>query len=153
NKQRERISLESSFVILWLNCVGLRFGIKSHYIIRSCEMPLMGKLTVLIPTFNEEQNLAGCIASLNDLPAEIVVVDSFSTDETMNIAKKMKVSILQRVFDDYASQKNWALEQIQSDWILILDSDERLTEALRKEIRLLLQSEPPYHAYSILRNA
>ena len=117
-------------------------------------LPALPGITAIITTFNEEQNLAACIESLLWCDA-VLVVDSFSTDRTAEIARSYpKVRFEQRTYYGSASQKNWAMDQVESEWILIFDADERCTEALRDEIAGLLASGPrgPSHdAYTIKR--
>ena len=82
------------------------------------------RLSAIITTFNEEANIAGCIESLLWCD-EILVVDSFSTDRTPEIAQGYeKVRFYQRTYFGSASQKNWAMDQVPNDWILIFDADE-----------------------------
>lgn len=87
-----------------------------------------------IITFNEEQNIAEVLNSL-DFCDEIIVVDSFSTDKTKAIATAFpKVKFFENEFEDYTKQRNLALHLAKNDWILFLDADERLTPALKTEI-------------------
>jgi glycosyltransferase involved in cell wall biosynthesis len=94
------------------------------------------KLIVIILTFNEEMHLKRCIESLQNLKAEILVVDSFSTDRTLEIARSSGARILQHQFLNHANQFNWALEQLNSnfDWVLRIDADEVVTTELCNEI-------------------
>lgn len=71
---------------------------------------------------------------------EVIVMDSFSQDKTVEIAQTFGVKILQRKYDGPANQKNWAIPQAQNSWVLILDADERLTPNLIQEIKTFLQS-------------
>lgn len=108
-------------------------------------------IAAVITTFNEEHNIGACIESLAWCD-EIVVVDSFSTDRTVEIASaNAKVRLLQRQYFGSASQKNWAMDQTDKDWILIFDADERCTEALRQEIQALLAAGPEHEAYTVKR--
>ena len=91
------------------------------------------KITAIIPTLNEEIHINAAINSVS-FADEIIVIDSFSSDKTVEIAKSLKVRLLQRKFDDFSSQKNYAIEQATHDWIYVLDADERVTDLLRKEI-------------------
>ena len=93
----------------------------------------MSKITAIIPTLNEEIHIEAAIQCL-DFADEIIVIDSFSSDKTVELAKKHKVKILQREFDDFSSQKNYAISQASHNWIYILDADERVTPAVREEI-------------------
>ncbi len=108
-------------------------------------------VSAIITTFNEEQHIAGCIESLLWCD-EILVVDSFSTDRTAEIAQGYeKVRFVQRTYFGSASQKNWAMTQVEHDWILIFDADERCTPALQREIQSLLAGNPTHEAYTIKR--
>lgn len=86
----------------------------------------MGTITAIVLTFNEEIHLGRCIKSLQPVCDEIVVVDSFSTDRTCEIAKELGARVYQNPFVNQAVQFNWALENcdIQSDWIWRVDADE-----------------------------
>jgi len=107
-------------------------------------------LTAIIPTFNEEENISEIIDNLS-FADEILVIDSFSTDKTVAIAKEKSVRIIKRKFDDFSSQKNFAISQAENDWIFILDADERITPALRDEIFSKLQNKSNYSGYWIPR--
>ncbi|HYU32286.1 MAG TPA: glycosyltransferase family 2 protein, partial [Thermoanaerobaculia bacterium] len=108
-------------------------------------------ISAIITTFNEEQNIAGCIESLLWCD-EILIVDSFSTDRTPEIAQGYeKVRFYQRTYFGSASQKNWAMDQVPNEWILIFDADERCTPALQKEIETLVAGAPKHEAYTIRR--
>src|SRR3990170_3491878 len=91
-------------------------------------------LSILILTLNEEQNLPACLESVK-WADEIVVLDSFSKDQTVEIARAHGVRVIQRRFDDFAGQRNFAMEHIsfRHPWIFHLDADERFTVALREE--------------------
>jgi glycosyltransferase involved in cell wall biosynthesis len=91
---------------------------------------------VLIPTFNEEVNLPDCLASVCGWAEDVWVVDSFSTDRTVEIAREAGVNVVQHPFEGYAQQKNWALESLpfRGEWVLILDADERVSPELAAEI-------------------
>lgn len=110
------------------------------------------RLSAIITTFNEEANIAGCIDSLLWCD-EILVVDSFSTDRTPEIVRGYpeKVRFFQRTYFGSASQKNWAMDQVTFEWILIFDADERCTPALQREIETLLAAGPDHEAYTIKR--
>jgi glycosyltransferase involved in cell wall biosynthesis len=109
------------------------------------------RISAIVTTFNEEAHIAGCIESLLWCD-EILVVDSFSTDRTPEIARGYdKVRFFQRTYFGSASQKNWAMDQVQSEWILIFDADERCTPALQREIEGLLAAGPTHEAYTIKR--
>ncbi len=108
-------------------------------------------VSAIVTTFNEERNIGACVESLLWCD-EIFVVDSFSTDGTAAVvARYPKVNFVQRTYFGSASQKNWAMDQVQHDWILIFDADERCTPALQSEIEALLASGPKHDAYTIHR--
>lgn len=107
----------------------------------------------MVLTYNEETNLPACLASLSGLHGMIYVVDSGSTDQTLAIAKELGATILEHPFEHYAAQRNWAQRQLpkDSEWVLHLDADERLTPALVTEIAALLQNPPQDVAGYMLR--
>lgn len=96
----------------------------------------MSDLTAIILTKNEEKNIKKCINSIRKIAKRIVVIDSFSDDSTVNIAKELGVDVYQNKFINYATQFNWALENINIDteWVLRIDADEEFTEELCNEI-------------------
>src|SRR3989344_191381 len=91
-------------------------------------------LTAIILAKNEEKNIERCIESLSFCD-EIVVVDDQSVDNTVKIAKKLNVKILNNKLVDYASQRNWAIDQVKSSWILFVDADEVVSKELGVSIR------------------
>jgi glycosyltransferase involved in cell wall biosynthesis len=102
-----------------------------------------GHLSVVILTYNEEVNLNDCLASLKDLDAPIVVVDSGSVDGTVQIARQHNADVLVHPFDRHALQWKWALANMPNptEWILGLDADQRLTSRLREEIRQFIATD------------
>ncbi len=112
----------------------------------------MKKLTALIPTGNEINNIKEVIASVS-FADEILVVDGYSTDGTYEVAQKYATRVLRREYKYSSSQKNWAIPQSKYDWILIVDTDERVTPELKEEIQKLLKNPPKeFNAYWIGRN-
>ena len=97
----------------------------------------MPTLTVIIPTFNEESFIEGALHSVL-FADEIIVIDSFSADKTPEISKRYASKFLQREFDNFSNQKNFALKQASSDWVLFLDADERVTHSLEMEIKEII---------------
>lgn len=93
-------------------------------------------ISVLILTYNEEIHLKRALDNISDITDEIVIVDSFSTDNTLEIAKEFGAKIHQHKFENQAKQLNWALDNIgfKNEWVLRLDADEWLTEELKEEI-------------------
>lgn len=95
----------------------------------------MSDLTVIILTMNESKNILKCIESVKELAKRIIVVDSGSSDKTIEIAKEGGAEVYFNEFENYASQFNWALDNtnISTKWVLRLDADERLTPELCEE--------------------
>ncbi len=109
------------------------------------------KISGLIITFNEEKNIAEILKCF-DFCEEIIVVDSFSTDKTVEIAQRNpKVKIFQNKFEDFTKQRNFALEKASNDWILFLDGDERITTELKSEILAELKKPSTKDAYYFFR--
>ncbi len=95
------------------------------------------ELTAVILTYNEARNVADCVQSLH-WADKVVVFDSHSDDETCAIAKDNGATVLQSKFENYAQQRNAALDAIETDWVFFIDADERGTEALHREIRQVI---------------
>ena len=108
------------------------------------------KISAIIPTFNEEEHISEAIKSVS-WADEIIVVDSFSNDNTIEIAKKFGVKIIQREYQYSASQKNWAIPQAEHNWVFLLDADERVSNALKEEILNWKKKNPKYQSYWIYR--
>ena len=102
-------------------------------------------VTAVILTFNEEQHLARCIASVQAVATNVVVVDCYSTDATLDIARAHGARVLQHAWVNHAAQFNWALTQLGADteWVLRIDADEVLTPVLIEEIRTRLPGIGP----------
>ena len=94
------------------------------------------KISVFIITYNEEEIIAKCLEKLN-LADEIIVVDSGSYDKTVSICEAFGAKIIYRKFDNFGMQKQFALNQTKNDWVLSLDADEVLSDALIAEIQNL----------------
>ncbi|HET8948485.1 MAG TPA: glycosyltransferase family 2 protein [Candidatus Polarisedimenticolia bacterium] len=107
-------------------------------------------LSVIIPTFNEEETIEDCLASVA-FADEVLVVDSFSTDRTVAIARARGARVVQREYGYSAQQKNWAIPQARHEWVLLVDADERVPPELRDEIRDLLARGPSADGYWIRR--
>ncbi|MCE2496983.1 MAG: glycosyltransferase family 2 protein [Flavobacteriales bacterium] len=110
----------------------------------------MEKITAIIPCFNEEQTLEAAIESVK-FADELLVVDSFSTDASLDIARKHGARIIQREYENSASQKNWAIPQASHEWIVLLDADEVVPMALRAEVEATVASDPLEVAFWIPR--
>jgi len=109
------------------------------------------KISAVVITRDEERNIAGALESLAGIAAEIVVVDSGSTDRTAKIAREYTDRVVERAWAGYASQKNFADGLASHPWILSLDADERLSPELRAEILALLPTDPDCAAFSMPR--
>ena len=107
-------------------------------------------LSAVIITFNEERNIRRCLESLMGVADEIVVVDSFSTDRTEHICREFGVRFIPHAFEGHIQQKNFAIQQATHEWILSLDADEALTEALKKSI-LVIKENPTFKGYRMNR--
>jgi len=109
------------------------------------------KISGLIITFNEEKNIQ-VVLECFDFCDEIIVIDSFSTDKTLEIAREFpKVKIVQNKFEDFTKQRNLALEAAKNDWVLFLDGDERITTKLRQEILETVKNPNAKDAYYFYR--
>lgn len=100
-------------------------------------------IDVLIQTFNEELNLPHTLKSIQGWVRHVFVVDSGSTDRTREIAKEYGATVVEHAWEGYARQKNWALKNLpfESDWVLILDADEAVSDPLREEL-LAMTNKP-----------
>lgn len=107
-------------------------------------------LSAVIITFNEERNIERCLTSLQGVADEIIVVDSFSKDQTEEICKRFNVTFIQHPFEGHIQQKNYAIDAASNNWILSLDADEALTEELKSSI-LEIKNEPEFNGYSMNR--
>ena len=111
-------------------------------------------ISVLILTYNEEVNIRECIESIPpSWRSDVIVLDSHSEDSTGEIADQMGARVITNVFQDYATQRNFGLNQnFENDWILMLDADERMTHELALEVsRTLRNSDPRIGMYRIRR--
>lgn len=108
-------------------------------------------VSVIVTTYNEEVNIEDCLRSVQ-WADEVLVVDSFSKDGTVDKVRGFSsVRLEQREYFGSAAQKNWSLDRVAHDWVLILDADERVPEALAREILRLLITGPKAHGYYLRR--
>ena len=108
-------------------------------------------VTGIVTCFNEERHIAACLESLAWCD-EIVVLDSFSTDRTPEVARSFpRVRFLERTYYGAAAAKNFAMDHARHEWMFILDADERCTPELRREIEALLAPGPARGAYFVKR--
>lgn len=110
----------------------------------------MPALSVFVTTYNNARTLAACLASVQ-WADEILVLDSFSTDQTLEIARAYGAVIHQEPFKGYGAQKQSALDKTAHRWVLLLDADEMLSPAAQDEIRALLARGPEADGYSLPR--
>ena len=97
-------------------------------------------ITVIIPVFNSEKYLDELIKTIINHVEEILICDSYSTDQTLDIAKSFGLKIIQKKYINSATQKNWAIPQASHDWVWIIDSDELPEKSLVQEIRDFIAS-------------
>jgi len=111
----------------------------------------VGKVSVVINTLNEEENLPKAILSVGKIADEIIVCDMKSTDKTVEIAKKAKAKVFTHERTGYVEPaRNYAIEKATSDWILILDADERITKELAQKLKSIVNN-PKADYYRIAR--
>lgn len=106
-------------------------------------------LSVVTIAHNEENNMEFCIASTRGWADEHIVVDDFSTDRTVEIARANGAVLFQRKMDVEGVHRNWAYQKARNEWVLSLDADETVTEELKEEIRGVITSNAEFNAYSI----
>lgn len=105
-------------------------------------------LSLVIITLNEDKHLERCVRSV-PFATELLVVDSGSSDTTVELARSLGARVMHHDFQDYASQKQWAIEQAGCDWVLSLDADEYLDAGLACSIRELLDGQPAHTGYRL----
>jgi glycosyltransferase involved in cell wall biosynthesis len=109
-------------------------------------------ISACVICLNEELNIARCLSSLEGMD-EVVVVDSGSTDRTVEIARSYTNMVFHRDWTGYADQKNFAMSRAKGDWILSVDADEELSPDLKKEINMVLSSNPQDAGFRIPRRS
>lgn len=104
----------------------------------------MNSVVVIILTFNEEANISYALDSVKEWANEIYVLDSYSTDKTVQLVKEYGIKVFENEFEDFGKQRNYALENlpINSEWVFFLDADEWLPELLKNEIDELIEGNP-----------
>ena len=101
------------------------------------------KLSVGIITFNEENRIGKTLDSVKEIANEIIIVDSESTDKTVEIALSKGAKVLVEKWKGYGPQKNSVLEKCKGDWILLIDADEVISPQLKEKIKIIINSENP----------
>ncbi|MFH0943420.1 MAG: glycosyltransferase family 2 protein [Candidatus Beckwithbacteria bacterium] len=109
----------------------------------------MKQLSVIILTHNSQELISICLNSVKSAD-EIVIIDDFSTDQTLGLAKPFKAKIVQHKLTDFAAQRNFGMKQVTSSWVLFLDSDEQVPPKLFAEIKLVIRAAS-HSAYRIKR--
>ncbi len=107
----------------------------------------MSNISVIIPTYNEEAFLKKALYSVQ-FADQIIVVDSLSTDKTVEIARSYGCQVISRAFDNFSNQKNHGLKYAVCDWVLFLDADERITYPLKIEILEAIKN-PKYEGFKM----
>ena len=97
---------------------------------------ILRNISVIVTARDEAENIGRCLASVRGF-GEIIVVDSFSGDGTVEIARRERATVFQRTYTSPPDQKNWAVDRARHDWVLVLDADEWLDAALLREVELL----------------
>ena len=110
----------------------------------------MEQLSVCITTFNNERTIGACLESVK-WADEIVVLDSFSSDKTLEVAQSYNCRILRHAFMGYGRQKQMAIEAANNRWVLLLDADEALSPMLQRQIRELMEAGPDADGYELPR--
>lgn len=113
----------------------------------------LGALAVIIMTYNEEDNIAQALDSVAGWANEVFILDSYSKDKTVEIAKNYDCYIAQNKFEDFSKQRNFALDNlpVKSEWVLFLDADEWLLEDLKKEILDCIAGNPIENGFYLNR--
>lgn len=113
----------------------------------------MQELTVIILTFNEEANIGDCLDSVQGIQANIFVVDSYSTDKTLEILEARQIPYVQHPFENYSKQRNWAQANtpFDTEWVLHLDAGERCTPELVEWINTKFDSNRAVDGYMFSR--
>lgn len=114
----------------------------------------MAQLAVVILTKNEEKNIEAVVANAKRCTEEVIILDSGSTDKTLDLAAKFGARTIFRAWtNDFAAQRNFVLDKTDADWLLYLDADERLSEELIKSINTVMRSNKLEKQYIIKRRS
>ncbi len=109
------------------------------------------KISILVTTFNCEDIIEKCVQNIQ-WADELLIVDSYSTDKTLEICRKYTSNIIQHKFESYGNQINWAVPQLKNEWVLVVDSDEIVTPLLRHSIENILDNDDKsYDGYFVYR--
>src|SRR6266702_2947048 len=110
-------------------------------------------VSVVILTCNEEANLSRALDSVEGWADRVFILDSVSSDRTVEVAKSRGCHVVEHAFADFGSQRNYALERlpIQTEWVFFLDADEWLPPDLKDEIRRVIASAPKENGFFVKR--
>lgn len=108
------------------------------------------RLSVTVIALNQEAKLGPCLSSVS-IADEIVLVDTGSTDGTLEVARRYTDRIFTTTWQGFGRTKNFALDQARGDWVLSLDTDERVPPALQEEILAVVQADGPLAGYRVPR--
>ena len=112
----------------------------------------MHRLSVTIIAGAEEENIRGCLETVR-WADEIIVVNNFTDDRTVEIAREFTSRVFQRKWEGFASQKRFALEQATHEWVLSIDADERVSPELHSEVLSIIKSDTPFNGFQIPRRS
>ncbi len=128
-------------------------NLETYHLSESAYKNNITPLTALVITYNEEKNIKALLQNL-DFATHIIVVDSFSTDNTVAIVKQhSNTTLIQHTFVNFSAQRNFALAQATTDWILFIDADERITPNLKTAIQTVINKKNnDVVAYEMFRN-
>lgn len=112
----------------------------------------MPRISAVVLTYNEEEMIARCLRRLS-WADEIVLVDSLSTDRTVELAKAAGARVLPRPFKNFADQVNWGFEQAENEWLMLVDADELVTPRLRDSVLETVKSDPGHDIYNLRRDS
>jgi len=107
----------------------------------------MPKYSTVVITYNESSNIERCLSSVHETSDEIIVVDSFSTDNTAELARRFGARVLEHRFEGYTKQKNFALSKVSNDWALCLDADEWASDEMKAFLSVFVREEARADAY------
>lgn len=109
------------------------------------------RISGVVMTFNEEANIANCLQSMRSVVDELVVYDSFSTDQTVSLSTSLGAVVYQHEFESFPAQRNRAIQSTSHDWVLLLDADETLSDQLINEIQKIKNTGSPVQGFWINR--
>ena len=111
----------------------------------------MSTISVIVITYNEAKNISRLLKSVQGIADEILIIDSFSTDETEQYCQLFKARFIKRSFTDFADQRNASIEFAKMDYLMFLDADEELSEELAQQLLLMKQNGMDKDAYHFNR--